>query len=135
MTNDIVADMLTRLRNANLVQKLETTVPKTKLTVAIAQVLLEEGFIKSFQIVKSKGFEVLRIILKYIGVSGTKMKPALTYVERVSKPGRRIYVNRRTIPVILGGLGIALITTSKGVMTDRQAREKNLGGELLCIVY
>jgi small subunit ribosomal protein S8 len=129
MINDSLGDMITRIRNAQLVQMQEVLIPKTKLTLRVAEILQEEGFTSSF---KETDTQEICISLKY---KEKKTKPFITKLIRVSKPGLRIYTNKKDVPRVLGGIGIALLSTSQGVMTDRQARAKNIGGEVLCYVW
>jgi small subunit ribosomal protein S8 len=129
MINDSLADMITRIRNAQLVQMQEVLIPKTKMTLRVAEILQEEGFTSSF---KETDTQEICISLKY---KDKKAKPFITKLIRVSKPGLRIYTNKKDVPRVLGGIGIALLSTSQGIMTDRQARAKNIGGEVLCYVW
>ena len=127
--SDPIADMLTRIRNAQLAQKIEVKMPSSKLKLSIAEVLKKEGYIDEFVVSNESKKSSLSILLKYY--SG---KPVIETIERVSKPGLRIYKKSKDIPKVLNGLGIAIISTSKGVMTDRNARAEGVGGEILCIV-
>jgi small subunit ribosomal protein S8 len=127
--NDSLSDMITRIRNAQLVQMQEVLIPKTKMTLRVAEILQEEGFTHSFQ---ETGTQEICISLKY---KEKQTKPFITKLVRVSKPGLRVYTNKKDIPRVLGGIGIALLSTSQGIMTDRQARSKNIGGEVLCYVW
>ena len=127
--SDPIADMLTRIRNAQSVEKPVVSMPSSKLKVAIAQVLKDEGYIDSFA-VKTEGVKSeLEISLKYYAG-----RPVIERIERVSRPGLRIYRGRDAIPTVMNGLGVAIVTTPKGVMTDRKARATGVGGEVLCIV-
>jgi len=128
--SDPVADMLTRIRNAVLVRHDSVLVPTSKTKVAIAKVLKEEGFINDFEIVKEKTYRSIKINLKYLD----KNTPALNRLERVSKPGLRVYADRTEIPRIAAGMGVAILSTSKGVMTGQQAWKQGIGGEVLCYV-
>lgn len=130
--NDTISDMLTRIRNACLVRHPTTNVPTTKLTKSIARVLKEEGFIEDFAEVGEGIEKHLVISLKY---KGRNRQPIIKTLKRVSKPGLRVYSNRKEIPRVLGGIGIAIISTSKGIMTDREARRQGIGGEVLCYVW
>ncbi|MCL6433104.1 MAG: 30S ribosomal protein S8 [Leptolyngbyaceae cyanobacterium HOT.MB2.61] len=130
--NDTIADMLTRLRNANLARHQTTEVPSTKMTRSIAKVLKDEGFIADYEEVGEGIKRHLVISLKY---RGKGKRPIITSLKRVSKPGFRVYSNRRDLPRVLGGIGIAIISTSNGIMTDRDARRNGLGGEVLCYVW
>jgi small subunit ribosomal protein S8 len=124
--------MLTRLRNANLAKHQIVEVPSTKMTRNIASILLEEGFIQGFEEVGESFSSQLLLSLKY---KGKNREPVITALRRVSKPGLRVYANRKELPRVLGGLGIAVISTSQGVMTDNKARHQGLGGEVLCYVW
>ncbi|HIK09573.1 MAG TPA: 30S ribosomal protein S8 [Oscillatoriaceae cyanobacterium M33_DOE_052] len=130
--NDTIADMLTRIRNSNLARHPKTEVPATKMTRAIARVLKEEGFITDFEEVGEGIKKNLVIALKY---KGKNRQPTVRKLKRVSKPGLRVYSNRQELPRVLGGIGIAIISTSKGIMTDREARRQGIGGEVLCYVW
>ena len=126
---DPIADLLTRIRNAQMVQKTSVTMPASKLKVAITQVLKDEGYIESFAVVGDKSKLQLEITLKYYAG-----RPVIEHIERVSRPGLRIYKGRHDIPSVMNGLGVAIVTTPKGVMTDRKARQAGIGGEVLCYV-
>ena len=126
--SDPIADMLTRIRNAQMVEKASVTMPSSKLKVAIAQVLKDEGYIDGFAI-KGDAKAELEIALKYYAG-----RPVIERIERVSRPGLRIYKGRHDIPSVMNGLGVAIVTTPKGVMTDRKARQAGIGGEVLCYV-
>ena len=128
---DSVADMLTRIRNANSAKHETVDVPASNLKKAIAQILLDEGYIKSFELVDNGNQGVIRITLKYLA----KKAPVLSGLKRVSKPGLRIYAGADEMPKVLKGLGIAIVSTSKGVMTDKKARELHIGGEVLAFVW
>lgn len=130
--NDTIADMLTRIRNANLARHQTTEVPSTKMTRNIARVLKDEGFITDFEEVGEGVSRHLVVSLKY---KGKGKRPIITSLKRVSKPGLRVYSNRKELPRVLGGIGIAIISTSGGIMTDREARRQGLGGEVLCYVW
>lgn len=132
MVNDTIADMLTRVRNANLARHQIVQVPATKMTKNIASVLYEEGFIHSVEEIGENLAQQLLISLKY---KGKTRQPVITALKRISKPGLRIYANRKELPRVLGGLGIALISTSQGIMTDTKARNQGLGGEVLCYIW
>jgi small subunit ribosomal protein S8 len=127
--SDPIADMLTRIRNAQLVDKAAVTMPSSKLKVAIAQVLKDEGYIDGFAVKNDAGKTELEIALKYYAG-----RPVIERIERVSRPGLRIYRGRNTLPQVMNGLGVAIVTTPKGVMTDRKARASGIGGEVLCYV-
>jgi small subunit ribosomal protein S8 len=128
--SDPVADMLTRIRNAIMVRHDFVLVPNSKMKTAIAKILKDEGFISDFEVVKEKTYRAIKIHLKYID----KNQPALSRLERVSKPGLRVYADRNEIPRIAAGMGVAILSTSKGVMTGQQAWKQGIGGELLCYV-
>ena len=128
---DPIADMLTRIRNANSARHDTVDIPLSNMKKSIAQILLQEGYIKNFQIVSDGGQGVLRIVLKYLP---TREK-AITGLRRVSKPGLRMYVGADELPRVLRGLGIAIISTSRGVMTDKNARAQHVGGEVLAFVW
>lgn len=128
---DPIADMLTRIRNAGTAKHETVDVPASKMKVAIAQILLDEGYIKSFQIIDDGTQGIIRITLKYLA----NKEKAIQGLKRVSKPGLRIYAGADELPQVLKGLGIAIISTSKGIMTDKQARKENVGGEVLAFVW
>jgi small subunit ribosomal protein S8 len=130
--NDTIADMLTRIRNANMARHDTTRVPSTKMTRSIAQVLQDEGFIAGYEDVGEGIERHIAISLKY---KGKNRQPIIQKLKRVSKPGLRVYSNRKELPRILGGIGVAIISTSHGIMTDREARRQGVGGEVLCYVY
>lgn len=130
--NDTIADMLTRIRNANMARHQKTEIPATKMTRSIAQVLKEEGFITDFEEVGEGVKKNLVIALKY---KGKNRQPLIRALKRISKPGLRVYSNRKELPRVLGGIGIAIISTSSGIMTDRQARRQGIGGEVLCHIW
>ena len=127
--SDPIADMLTRIRNAQATDKVSVAIPSSKVKLAIAKVLKDEGYIEDFAQRSMDGKSVLEIGLKYYAG-----KPVIEKIERVSRPGLRIYKGRDDIPRVLNGLGVAIVSTSRGVMTDRRARETGVGGEVLCIV-
>ena len=131
MNTDPVADMLTRIRNANIVSHPTVEMPSSKLKVALAKLLKEEGFIADYSERVEGHFKYLTVVLKYDELN----KPVITNVRRISKPGLRNYCKAKNLPQVLGGLGIAIVSTSKGLLTDRKARKENLGGEILCYVY
>jgi small subunit ribosomal protein S8 len=130
--NDTIADMLTRIRNANMARHQTTQVPATRMTRSIARVLHSEGFISEFEESGEGINKTLVIALKY---KGKNRQPIITALKRVSKPGLRVYSNRKDLPRVLGGIGIAIVSTSSGIMTDREARRQNIGGEVLCYVW
>jgi len=127
--SDPIADMLTRIRNAQSVQKAIVSMPSSKVKVAIAQVLKDEGYIDGFQVKTEGAKSELQVALKYYAG-----KPVIERIERVSRPGLRVYKGRDDIPQVMNGLGVAIVTTPKGVMTDRKARQTGVGGEVLCYV-
>jgi len=127
--SDPIADMLTRIRNAQATEKTSVMVPASKVKRAIAQVLKDEGYIEDFALRDNEGKPVIEIGLKYYAG-----KPVIEKLERVSRPGLRIYKGREDIPRVMNGLGVAIVSTSQGVMTDRKARDAGVGGEVLCIV-
>ena len=129
--SDVIADMLTRIRNANDAKHATVDIPASNLKKSIAEILLEEGYIKSFQIVEDGKQGIIRVTLKYVG---NKQK-VIHGLRRVSKPGLRIYSNCEDMPKVMNGLGIAIVSTSKGVMTDKKARLANVGGEILAFVW
>ncbi len=127
--SDPIADMLTRIRNAQLAEKLSVAMPSSRVKASIAQVLKDEGYIEDFKVREEDGKATLEVALKYYAG-----EPVIEKIERVSRPGLRIYKGRDDIPKIMNGLGIAIVSTSRGVMTDRKARATGIGGEVLCIV-
>jgi small subunit ribosomal protein S8 len=132
MTNDTIADMLTRIRNANLAKHQIVQIPSTKVTRNIAQVLVSEGLINSFEELKNGFKNSLLLSLKY---NGKERTPRIEKIQRISKPGLRIYSGAKKMPRILGGFGTAIVSTSRGLMTDQQARQEGIGGELLCYIW
>ncbi|MGI8992152.1 MAG: 30S ribosomal protein S8 [Bryobacteraceae bacterium] len=131
MTSDPIADMLTRVRNAMLARHPKVDVPASKLKAEIARILKEEGYIANFKVAEEGVKKVIKIYLKY----GSDTLPVITHIERVSKPGCRVYVGQDDIPRVQGGLGINILTTPRGVMTGRHARKEGIGGELLCRIW
>ena len=131
VVTDTIADMLTRIRNANSMGYEEVTVPASKLKVELAKILKEEGFIKEYKVVSENVGKNILLTLKY----GNKKERVITGLKRISKPGLRVYVKSDEVPKVLNGLGIAIISTSKGIMTDKEARRQNLGGEVLAYVW
>jgi len=127
--SDPIADMLTRIRNAQMMEKATVTMPSSKLKVSIAQVLKDEGYIDGFKVAGEQQKPELEIALKYYAG-----RPVIETIERVSRPGLRIYKGKDAIPRVMNGLGVAIVSTSRGVMTDRKARATGVGGEVLCIV-
>ena len=131
--SDPIADMLTRIRNANMIQRKQIVMPTSKVREAIARILKEEGFIEDFEVMPAKPQSILRLNLKY--ASGRRPVSVITGLQRVSKPGQRQYSQCSDLPWVRSGLGIAIVSTSKGVVTDRQARRLGIGGEVLCYVW
>lgn len=134
--SDPIADMLTRVRNAVMAGHVMTAMPSSKMKVAIAKILKEEGFIKDYEVVDGErlGHKVLRIRLKYIGERRNR-RPVLTGLERVSRPGRRVYTGKKDIPWVLSGMGVSIVSTPKGMMTGQKARKLGVGGEVVCKVW
>lgn len=132
MVTDTISDMLTRIRNATMVKHQIVQIPATKMSLAIASILKEEGFIEDFENYTENQFKYLLISLKYIGKS---RQPVICKIKRVSKPGLRVYSNSKKLPRVLDNLGIAIISTSKGVMTNLKAKELGIGGEVLCYIW
>ena len=131
VVTDPIADMLTRIRNANQMKYKEVLVPTSKLKVQIANILKNEGYINGYKLVDSENGSMMNIELKY----GAKKERVITGLKRISKPGLRVYAKNDEIPKVLNGLGIAIISTSKGIMTDKQARKENIGGEVLAYIW
>ena len=127
---DPIADMLTRIRNANSAKHLSVDIPASNLKKSIAEILLEEGYIKNYQIIDDGKQGIIRIALKYAG-----KQRVISGIKRVSKPGLRIYKNKEELPKVLKGLGVAIISTSKGIMSDKKARKENVGGEVLAYIW
>ena len=130
--SDPIADMLTRIRNANTAKHDTVDVPSSKMKLAIADILVDEGYIAKYDLVEDGSFKTLHITLKY-GVD--KNEKVISGIKRISKPGLRVYANTEDIPRVLGGLGIAILSTNKGVVTDKEARKLGVGGEVLCFVW
>ena len=130
--SDPIADMLTRIRNANAAKHDTVDVPASKMKLAIAEILLKEGFIKSFEVIEEGNFKTIRITLKY-GVD--KNEKVITGIKRISKPGLRVYAGKENLPTVLGGLGIAILSTNQGIITDKEARKLQVGGEVLAFVW
>ena len=131
VVTDPIAEMLTRIRNANQMKYKEVLVPTSKLKVQIANILKNEGYINGYKLVDSENGSMMNIELKY----GAKKERVITGLKRISKPGLRVYAKKEEIPTVLNGLGIAIISTSKGLMVDREARKQNLGGEVLAYIW
>ena len=132
VTSDPIADMLTRIRNANTAKHDTVDVPSSKMKIAIADILVNEGFIEKYDIVEDGNFKTIRITLKY-GVD--KNEKIITGIKRISKPGLRVYAGKDELPRVLGGLGIAILSTNQGIITDKEARKLQIGGEVLCFVW
>ena len=131
---DPIGDMLTRIRNAIMVGHGEVAIPHSKVKEEIARILKEEGYIEDYMVGKEKPFKWIRVRLKYVGLHRDR-RSVITGLKRVSKPGRRVYTGHRDIPWVRSGMGIAILTTPKGVMADREARRRRVGGEILCYVW
>jgi small subunit ribosomal protein S8 len=132
VVTDTISDMLTRIRNANMVRHQIVQIPETKMSLAIAEILKEEGFIENFENYNENAIKYLLLSLKYTGKS---RKPVICKIERVSKPGLRVYASSKKLPKILDNLGIAILSTSKGVMTNINAKKLGVGGEVLCYIW
>ena len=130
--SDPIADMLTRIRNANTAKHDTVDVPSSKMKLAIAQILLDEGYIKKYDVVEDGNFKTIHITLKY---GADKNEKIITGIKRISKPGLRVYVGKEDMPKVLGGLGVAIVSTNQGVITDKKARELQVGGEVLAFVW
>lgn len=130
--NDTISDMLTRLRNANMARHQTTEIPSTRMTRSIAKVLKEEGFIGEYE---EQGEGIKRKLVVSLRYKGKNRQPIINTLKRVSKPGLRVYSNSKDLPRVLGGIGIAIISTSSGIMTDREARRQGVGGEVLCYIW
>ena len=130
MNTDPIADALTRIRNANTVKHSNVEIPASKLKVELVKLLKEEGYIENYELVEKGKFKVIDVTLKYVGTT-----PVITGLKRVSTPGLRTYSKSKNLPKVMDGLGIAVVSTSKGLMTDRAARAEKLGGEILCYVW
>lgn len=130
--SDPIADMLTRIRNANTAKHDVVDVPASKMKIAIAEILLKEGYIKAYEVEEVGSFKTIHITLKY---GKDKNEKVISGLKRISKPGLRVYANSEELPKVLGGLGIAIISTNKGVLTDKEARNANVGGEVLAFVW
>ncbi|MGH7321926.1 MAG: 30S ribosomal protein S8 [Candidatus Rokuibacteriota bacterium] len=131
IVTDPIADMLTRIRNGSMAEHEKVDIPASRLKVRLAELLKEEGFIKNFRLIEDRKQGILRVYLKY----GPGQERVITGLRRVSKPGRRLYVTAAKIPSVLGGMGIAIMSTPRGVMTDRDSRKLRIGGEVLCYVW
>ena len=127
---DPIADMLTRIRNASAVKKAEVLMPFSKVKFSIAKVLEKENYINKVEKIKDNNFDVIKINLKY-----NKKEPSIKHLKRISTPGQRIYINSKEIPTVLNGYGLGIISTSKGILTDKEARYKKMGGEYICEIW
>ncbi|UCG78674.1 MAG: 30S ribosomal protein S8 [Nitrospirota bacterium] len=130
MLTDPIADMLTRIRNAIRVKADKVDIPASRIKLEIAKILKEEGFIRAYKIIKDKRQGILRLSIKYVN-----QESVIGGLKKISKPGRRVYVGSKEVPAVMGGVGIAILTTSQGIMHDRAARSQGVGGELLCYVW
>ena len=130
--SDPIADMLTRIRNANTAKHDTVDIPASKMKLAIADILLKEGYVKAVDVVEEGNFKTIKITLKY---GANKNEKIITGIKRISKPGLRVYASKDELPKVLGGLGTAIISTNKGVLTDKEARKENVGGEVLAFVW
>ncbi len=130
--SDPIADMLTRIRNANTAKHDTVDIPASKMKIAIADILLKEGYIAKYDIVEDGNFKTIRVTLKY---GADKNERIITGLKRISKPGLRVYASTQDLPKVLGGLGVAIISTNQGVLTDKEARKLNVGGEVLAFVW
>ncbi|MBQ6856414.1 MAG: 30S ribosomal protein S8 [Lachnospiraceae bacterium] len=130
--SDPIADMLTRIRNANTAKHDTVDVPASKMKLAIADILVEEGYVKKYEVIEDGGFQTIRISLKY---NNNKSERIISGIKKISKPGLRIYAGKEDMPKVLGGLGIAIVSTNQGVITDKKARELGVGGEVLAFVW
>ena len=129
---DPIADMLTRIRNANTAKHDTVDIPSSKMKLSIAKILLDEGYIKSYELVENGNFNDIRVTLKY---GADKNEKIISGLQRISKPGLRVYASKDELPRVLGGLGVAIISTNKGAVTDKEARKLGVGGEVLCFVW
>ena len=130
--SDPIADMLTRIRNANTAKHDTVDIPSSKMKLAIAQILVEEGYVKKYEVIEDGAFQTIRITLKY---GASKNDKIIGGIKKISKPGLRVYAGKDELPKVLGGLGIAIISTNRGVITDQKARELQVGGEVLAFVW
>lgn len=131
MLTDPIADMLTRIRNSHMVKAEKVDMPASKMKLEIAKILKEEGFIRAYKLLKDKKQGILRITLKY----SPESEALISGLKRISKPGRRVYVNKDAVPIVLGGVGISILTTSKGILADKACRREKVGGEVLCHIW
>ena len=132
MTSDPIADMLTRIRNANTAKHDTVDIPASKMKIAIADILVDEGYIVKYEIIEENSFKTIRVTLKY---GADKNEKIISGIKRISKPGLRVYAGKDEIPQVLGGLGIAILSTNQGIVTDKQARKLQVGGEVLAFVW
>ena len=132
MTSDPIADMLTRIRNANTAKHDTVDIPSSKMKNAIAEILFNEGYIAKYEIIEDGNFKTIRVTLKY---GADKNEKIITGIKRISKPGLRVYANKNEIPKVLGGLGTAILSTNRGIITDKEARKLQVGGEVLAFVW
>ncbi len=132
MTSDPIADMLTRIRNANTAKHDTVDIPSSKIKVAIADILVDEGYIEKYEMIEEGSFKTIRVTLKY---GADKNEKIITGIKRISKPGLRVYAGKDEIPSVLGGLGIAILSTNQGIITDKEARKLQVGGEVLAFVW
>ena len=132
VTSDPIADMLTRIRNANTAKHDTVDIPASKVKLAIAEILLNEGYIKKYDVIEDGNFKTIRVTLKY---GADKNEKIITGLKRISKPGLRVYAGKDELPKVLGGLGIAIISTNNGILTDKEARKLNVGGEVLAFIW
>ena len=130
--SDVIADMLTRIRNANTAKHDTVDVPSSKMKIAIADILVNEGFIEKYEIIEEGNFNTIRITLKY---GADKNEKVITGIKRISKPGLRVYAGKEELPRVLGGLGIAILSTNQGIITDKEARKLQVGGEVIAFVW
>ena len=131
-TNDPIADMLTRIRNANTASHDTVDIPSSRMKLSIAEILLKEGYIAKYDVIDEGAFKTIRVTLKY---SADKKEKIITGLKRISKPGLRVYADHENLPRVLGGLGIAILSTNQGVITDKEARKQKIGGEVLAYVW
>ena len=131
-TNDPIADMLTRIRNANTAKHDTVDIPASKMKLAIADILVDEGYVEKYEIVENGKFKDIRLFLKY---TADKSQRIITGLRKISKPGLRVYAGKEDMPKVLGGYGTAIISTNEGVMTDKEARKRGIGGEVLCFIW
>ena len=130
--SDPIADMLTRIRNANTAKHDTVDIPSSKMKLAIAEILFNEGYIKKYEVIEDGNFKTIRVTLKY---GQDKNEKIITGLKRISKPGLRVYAGKEELPRVLGGLGIAIISTNKGILTDKEARKQHVGGEVLAFIW